>query len=119
MTKKIIVAALERSRQTYVSELKEIYPNIEIDEVQSGKDLVDRVLSGGYCLVISDGHMAEKNEGLKALSQIREVGIDVPFYMCCGRIAGHEALSLGANGFGSPLTFDRAAISLYLSEYLR
>ena len=120
MVKKAIVAD-DRSdwREMYVSAIKSNFPDVEVDEVESGSDLVERVLSGDYCLAISDNDMEGQADGLRALKAIREAGSQVPFYLISGRSIGGEAIRLGANGFYDKAQFDSDKVVEDITQYLQ
>src|SRR3989338_10529834 len=107
MVKNVIVADdRENWRKMYVAVLSSAFPDVHIDEVETGSDLVKRVLEGDYSLVISDNDMEGQGDGLEALRAIRKAGNNVPFYVISGRSIGDEALRLGANGFYNKALFD-------------
>ena len=79
MVKNVIVADDHPSwRGMYVDVVKGSFPDVHVDTVETGSDLVRRVLQGDYSLVISDNDMEEKGAGLKALQTIRQSGNNVP-----------------------------------------
>jgi len=107
MVKKVIVADDSQSwREMYAEEVQGAFPDVQVDAVGTGSELVDRVLSGNYLAVISDNDMEEHSAGLKALKAIRESGSEVPFYLWSAKSIGDKALSSGANGFYAKEEFE-------------
>ena len=119
MVKSVIVAddCLDW-REMNVRKVQEAFPDVHVDSVETGSELVKRVLEGDYSAVISDNNMEEEGAGLKALQTIRETGNQVPFYVCSGSNIGKEALRLGANGFYDKADFDSDQIRADLTQYL-
>jgi CheY-like chemotaxis protein len=70
----------------------------EFDQVPDGKDLVEKVLTGNYDLVLTDNEMIEVS-GLRAIIDIRKQNKTVPIYMLSSSGVGEKALKLGANGY--------------------
>src|SRR3989344_4714091 len=82
MVKNVIVADDHPSwRGMYVDIVKGAFPDVNVDAVETGSDLVKRVLEGDYSLVISDNDMEEKGVGLKPLQTIGGSGNNVPLYI--------------------------------------
>jgi len=120
MIKNVIVADDDPNwRSTYVDAVKNAFPDVNVDSVESGSDLVERVLQGDYSVVISDNDMEEDGAGLKALEAIREAGNQVPFYVCSGKSICDEALRLGANGFFDKICFDSDKMLEDIAQYLQ
>lgn len=86
-------------RETQAGEIQDTFPDVRVDVVETREELVDRVLSGDYSVVVSDNDMENPNDGLEALRTIRKAGNNVPFYLWSARNIGDEALGSGANGF--------------------
>jgi len=86
-------------RETQVGEIQDAFPDVRVDMVETREELVGRVLSGDYSVVVSDNDMENPNDGLEALRAIRSAGNNVPFYLWSARNIGDEAISSGANGF--------------------
>ena len=86
-------------RETQAGEIQDTFPDVRVDMVETREELVNRVLSGDYSVVVSDNDMENQNDGLEALRTIRKAGNNVPFYLWSARNIGDEALSSGANGF--------------------
>ena len=119
MTKKAIVADDRPEwRENYAWGITSNFPDVEVDEVETGAALVERVLGGDYVLVISDNDMEGKGDGLRALEAIRGAGSDIPFYVCSGRAIGDEALRLGATGFYDKARFDSDKVREDMAQYL-
>ncbi len=121
MVKKAIVADDRQNwRENYVYAIKKgNFPDLEIDEVESGSDLVARVLQGDYSLVISDNDMEQEDAGLKALRAIRAAGNNTPFYLCSAGSIEQVALDAGANGFYNKASFDADKVLEDVAQYLR
>ena len=120
MTKNAIVADDHPSwRGMYVDTVKRAFPDVHVDAVETGSDLVKRVLEGDYSLVISDNDMEGQGDGLEALRAIRKAGNNVPFYVISGRSIGDEALRLGANGFYNKACFDSDKVLEDMAQYLK
>ena len=93
-------------RETQAEEIQDAFPDVRVDKVGTREELVNRVLSGDYSVVVSDNDMEKPSDGLEALKAIREAGNDVPFYLWSAKNIGDEALSSGANGFYKKDQFD-------------
>ena len=122
MTKKIIVADDRKAwRELYSGGIRFAFPNCSVDEVETGSDLVERVLQGDYSLVISDNNMEGENDGLEALKKIRESGSEVPFYLVCAASSyvDQEARNHGANGFYNKSNFDLDKIIQDITPHLQ
>ncbi|HLC91051.1 MAG TPA: response regulator [Candidatus Nanoarchaeia archaeon] len=122
MVKKVIVADDYPSwRGTYVSLVKNAFPDAQVDAVETGSDLVERVLQGDYSLVISDNDMEEKGAGLKSLQKIRGSGNNVPFYLVSagGSDVVRNALRYGANGFYDKGEFDSDKVVGDITQHLK
>lgn len=120
MTKKVIIADDHQSwREMYVQAVKSAFPEVNIDEVESGTDLVERVLQGNYSAVISDNDMENKGAGLAALKRIRESGNNVPFYLISAGTNKDTALNSGANGFYKKAEFDSDQLIADITQYLK
>ena len=122
MGKKVIVADDRASwRGIYANAIKGTFPTVQVDQVETGTDLVARVLQGDYSLVISDNDMEGKNDGLEALKRIRESGSIIPFYLVCSEdyVVTRNAMSCGANGFYDKINFDSDEVVKDIARYLR
>src|SRR3989338_2121127 len=122
MTKNAIVADDHPSwRGMYVDIVKRAFPDVHVDAVETGSDLVKRVLEGDYSLVISDNDMEEKGVGLKALQTIRGSGNNVPLYIVSGGSSNvaRNALSYGANGFYDKSDFDSDKVLEDITQHLQ
>ncbi len=118
--KNVIVADDSQSwRDMYVEEVQFAFPDVHVDSVESGSELVNRVLSGNYSLVLSDNDMEEHDDGLKALRTIREAGNNVPFYLLSAKSIGEEVLSSGANGFYDKADFDSDKLVADITQHLK
>ncbi len=96
MPKKIILADdSSMQRGTYRSAIKVRVRNIEIDEVENGKQLVDRVRGNKYSLIITDYQMPEV-DGLEATRQIREFDKVTPICIASSINLEEQASKLGA-----------------------
>ena len=122
MVKNAIVADDHPSwREMYVDIVKGAFPDVNVDAVETGSDLVKRVLEGDYSLVISDNDMEEKGVGLKALQTIRGSGNNVPLYIVSAGSSdvARNALRYGANGFYDKADFDSDKVLEEITSYLR
>ncbi|MBS3137587.1 response regulator [Candidatus Woesearchaeota archaeon] len=121
MVKNVIVADdRENWRKMYVAVLSSAFPDVHIDEVETGSDLVKRVLEGNYSVVISDNDMESRNNGLEALQQIRLSGNNVPFYLVSakGSAVERDAISYGATCFYNKVLFDSDKLIADITQYL-
>jgi CheY-like chemotaxis protein len=88
--------------ETYAEMIKRNF-GIESDCVSNPSDLVNRAKTGNYSIVFSDNDMQSPmkltNDGLRAVSELREAKIKIPFYIISGRDIEEEALKAGATGF--------------------
>lgn len=81
MTKKIIVADDDNFFRDSIAELvRDKYPTVEIETVDDGKPLVEKVRNGGYSFVLTDNNMPVI-KGVEAVRQIRQYDKDVPIYL--------------------------------------
>lgn len=122
MVKNVIVADDRESwRGIYVRAINHAFPNVQVDQVETGTNLVERVLQGDYSVVISDNDMEGKNDGLKALQRIRESGSNIPFYLVCSGNSevARDALRCGANGFYDKADFDSDRVLADVAQYLQ
>jgi len=99
-TKRVIVADdKEEIRSILVRIIMGYRPNIEIDQVSDGEDLVNKIRENGYCVVFTDNSMLKVN-GIEAIRQIRGFNKEIPIYMMSGDfLVEHDALASGANGY--------------------
>lgn len=122
MAKKVIIADDdEQWREMHKEVIQRSFPDANIDEVETGTDLVERVLHGDYSLVLSDNNMERTDAGLDALRKIREAGNGVPFYVICAgdsKIA-ERALLYGANGFYDKAEYDSDKIVEDITKHLQ
>ena len=108
MTKIIIAEDRRNIGKVYSMCLRGEFPNLEVDVVATGRDLIRRVLLNGYDLVIADNSIDGKNDGLEAVRMIRGEGNKVPIYMISAS-AGieEEAKESGVDEFSAkPLGID-------------
>lgn len=120
MTKRVIIADDHQSwREMYVHAIRFAFPDVNIDEVESGADLVKRVLQGDYSAVVSDNDMEDKGAGLTALRTIRESGNNVPFYLISAGTNKDTALNSGANGFYKKAESDSDQLIADITQYLK
>lgn len=122
MVKKVIIADDDEIwREMHAVVVKRAFPDVHIDQVETGTDLGERVLQGDYSLVLSDNNMERTDAGLDALRKIREAGNGVPFYVICtgnSKIAG-RALLYGANGFYDKAKYDDEEILKGITKHLQ
>lgn len=122
MVRNVIVADDHRSwRSIFVSMFENSFPDVHVDVVETGRDLVQRVLAGDYSVAISDNDMEEKGAGLKALRQLRESGNNVPLYIVSGGSSdvARNALRYGASGFYDKDEFVSAKVVEEIKQYLQ
>ena len=122
MLKNVIIAEDHLSwRGICVDLVKSSFPDVQVDVVETGSDLVRRVLEGDYSLVISDNDMEEEDAGLKALQTIRGSGNNVPLYIVSAGSSdvARNALRYGANGFYDKADFDSDKVLEEITSYLR
>ncbi len=122
MVKNVIVADDHPSwRGMYADIVKRAFPDVHVDAVETGSDLVERVLQGDYSLVISDNDMEEKGAGLKALQEIRGSGNNVPLYIVSAgsSAVARNAIHYGANGFYDKSDFDSERIVKDITQHLQ
>lgn len=101
MTKKIIIADdYQEARLFLVETVKEYDRSIEIDEVDNGERLVEKVKNNNYVLVFTDNDMGAGIYGVEAIRKMREFNRSIPIYMISADSwAREEAVLNGANGF--------------------
>ena len=121
MVKSVIVADDDpRWRKMNVRIVQEAFPNVHVDSVETGRELVKLVLEGDYSVVISDNNMEEEGAGLKALQTIRQSGNNIPLYIVCAGSSdvARNAIRYGANGFYDKADFDSDRLRVDLAQYL-
>ena len=122
MLKNVIIAEDHPSwRGICVDLVKSSFPDVQVDVVETGSDLVRRVLEGDYSLVISDNDMEEEDAGLKALQTIRGSGNNVPLYMVSSGSSDvvRKALCYGANGFYKKENFNSDKLLEDIAQHLQ
>ncbi len=122
MTTKVIVADDDPGwRRIYADMIKPAFPDAQVDQVETGTDLVAGVLHGDYSLVISGNDMEAKNAGLEALKKIRASGNRIPFYVVSGGSIGiaRDAMRYGADDFYDKGRFDRDQVLKDIAKHLR
>ncbi|HIH11512.1 TPA: response regulator [Candidatus Woesearchaeota archaeon] len=122
MLKNVIIAEDHLSwRGICVDLVKSSFPDVQVDVVETGSDLVRRVLEGDYSLVISDNDMEEEDAGLKALQTIRGSGNNVPLYMVSSGSSDvvRKALCYGANGFYKKENFNSDKLLEDIAQHLQ
>ncbi len=79
----IVIVADDDKFQRKVMEraVRAVDPDAEIDVVDSGGELVDRVLSREYDFVLTDLDMGTSVDGIEATRRIREAGCETPVYL--------------------------------------
>ncbi len=92
MVNVIVADDIDSWREMYIDILQEAFPNVSVDAVSNGSDLVARVLLGNYSVVISDNDMEKPNAGLEALRTLRTSGNNVPFYLLSGKSIREKVL---------------------------
>ncbi|MBI2579160.1 MAG: response regulator [Candidatus Aenigmarchaeota archaeon] len=81
MTKKIIIADDQSFfRDSIVLLVQGEYPTLEIETVDDGKPLVEKVRNGGYSFVLTDNNMPVI-KGTEAVRQIRQYDENTPIYL--------------------------------------
>jgi DNA-binding response OmpR family regulator len=80
--KNIIIAEDYPSlRNSYKMIIKSILSDIQIDEVETGEDLVKKVKENNYSFIITDNKMKGELNGLSAIKEIREFNKEIPIYL--------------------------------------
>jgi CheY-like chemotaxis protein len=122
MAKKVIVADdQEPWRTEYAEQATDAAEDVHVDQVETGSELVDRVLAGNYSVVVSDNDMEEKGAGLKALRAIRLAGKQVPFYLISGgmdKILEKEVMEAGATKAYDKADYGDVDLAAELKPYL-
>ena len=112
----------ELIREMYRDDLTETFPDLEVDEVDNGKSLVEQALAnqGQYSLILTDYEMPVM-DGISAICQIRQQDQQTPIYMIAGQSDTERftkaALEAGANGYFPKLISMRIlrdAVKMYL-----
>lgn len=85
-------------RESLIELVKHKFPDFEIDGVDDGLPLVEKVRLGRYDLIFTDNGMLSIN-GLEAIREIRKFDKDAPIYMLSGSDKEKEALKAGATGY--------------------
>jgi len=107
MTKRVIVADDDKdTRYAIVTSIESVLDGVEIDEVSSGEELVEKVLQGLYDFGFTDNKMHVMT-GAEAIRAIREAGIktvqnpnkDIPLVMISGDRQRAEAMKAGATDY--------------------
>jgi len=97
---KIIIADDEESVRKLLSRyINGFVKDAEVDEVDDGIPLVEKVRNNNYDLVITDNSMKKMN-GLESIKKIREFNAEIPIYMISAdEDKKEQALNLGATEF--------------------
>ena len=100
MTKSGIIADDDASLRGGLARfLRGAVTDAKIDEVSDGESLVQKVLGGGYSLVITDYDMGRGMTGVSAIRAIRASAATTPIFMLSGSDKREEALEAGATGY--------------------
>ena len=121
MRKSVIVADDQANwRRTIFRVIKRVFPDVQIDQVETGEDLTERVLEGDYAVVITDNDMEEHDAGLRAIQQIRESGNGVPIYLIFGGSTNtaREALRYGVTKVYEKDDFDHEQLVADITKHL-
>ncbi|HLC87383.1 MAG TPA: response regulator [Candidatus Nanoarchaeia archaeon] len=94
----IIAENIEILRNHLVKGLYKKFNELRIDEVWDGKELVDKIKSEDYGLIITDYHMPQK-DGLEAILEIRKFNQQVSILMISGSGIKDEAINNGATEY--------------------
>ena len=94
--KKVIIADDRESwRETYKDIVEDTGLDVEVDEVATGEELVEKVLAGNYDLVITDYDMPPGVlNGVEALGKIRAAGVETPIYVISANNIESEVLAV-------------------------
>ncbi len=75
-----------------------LQPDVTLEVVCDGRDLVGKMRSGGYCLALTDGDMISM-DGPDAIRAIRAFDAKTPIYLLSGNVySPKEVKGIGANG---------------------
>jgi len=72
---------------------------LDVDGVPNGEELVERVRTNKYNLVITDNNMGNGISGLEAIANIRQFNSTIPVFMLSGDDVKTLALKAGATGY--------------------
>ena len=86
-----------KCRECYARAIREISPDIKIDEVDNGDSLLERVAKHDYQLIITDQTMPGSVSGSFAVSKIREFDPDTPIWLYSQASDVKRAIENGAN----------------------
>lgn len=78
--------------------IKMVSPRVRIDEVDNGRDLVERVRERDYAFVVTDDSMP-KLTGSQAIGEIRKFNPDIPIILVSGTLSEREARESGATDY--------------------
>lgn len=117
MASVIIADDARRYRSILTSIVRRYNKDIEIDEVKNGRDLVERVRTGDYTLVITDNKMPELN-GLEATEQIRTFSPDISICMITSSDSYDDAMRVGVTDWILKSPNTERELSDFLSKYL-
>lgn len=119
MTKYVLIAEdRDNWREMYVKAINRAFPEVQIDEVTSGAELLEKMLQREYTAVVSDNRMNDKIEGIDALRRVRATGNNVPFYLLSGDDIESEAKAAGVTRFYSKGSFSTRELVSDLTKYL-
>ena len=101
MKKVIIADDRDNWREEYARVIKgTIDSDLEIDEVATGEELVERVLSGNYDLILTDYDMPPGIlNGVEAVGKIRGAGVETPIYVISANNIESEVLAFEGTGY--------------------
>lgn len=98
MTRIIYAEDSYELRESIARLIRRLCSNAEVTVVENGKELVDKVKSEKYDLIITDNEMPIMN-GIAAIKSIREFNKDATIYMLSGSDKEKEAKEAGATDF--------------------
>jgi len=98
---KIIIADDDSMiRDFYNDIIKDTFDSmVEVETVDCGEKLVEKVKQGGYRLIITDNNMPPGMNGLEAILEIRKFNKEIPICMISGDGIEQRAKEIGASHY--------------------
>jgi len=117
--KKVLIAEDDDLlRKILVRHIGSNFKNLDIDDVATCKELIEKSRSIEYSLILTDNNMEPGTNGAEAIEEIRKFDKKTPIYMLSGSSrAKDDALKSGATGFLDKC--DDKGLDEVLSTYLK
>lgn len=106
-------------RKKNIGAIRIAAPDAEIEQVETGEDLVAKVLSGNFSLVVSDINMGSQIDGLEATRRIRKAGQTVPIVIVAKGDKRAEVLRAGGTDYINKADYASELVAERIAPYIR